>query len=161
MKGRKYIIKTEEFCVLDHDKNERYFLKETNPTVHSEINGVLKKAAEIEQIDDIYPETFIRNTKRSIYEKANIPEFIPVEVISEYNNKYCVCQELFFNHKFIVPKNRFFGELDALSAAYLDSFLDDRVLGNIKSLFNYFYECINPPFLVRIRNRFIKRKDTK
>lgn len=101
-----YLIPTEEFCAIDSNLKPMFMIKEIRPDIHCEINNCYKKAAEIEELNGIYPETFVNNTKKSIFEKNYLSSYIPVIVnkrIINDNKIYYKCSDLEFNYKFIIP----------------------------------------------------------
>ena len=151
--GKEYIISTEEFCAIDYNQERKFFLKETRPDLHEEMSKCLQKAAEIEEINDIFPETFINNTKHSIFDDNNIPEFIPIKVINKYKNtKYYICNDLICNKEFIIPNSLLQEEFTPLNMWKLDKFMISHNT-DINRLINRFDEVLNPPRNIRRKSK--------
>lgn len=164
--GRKgkdviYSIRIEEFCAIDNNFKTRYFLKETFPDVHNDISNMDYQAAMIEEINGIYPQTYVNNTRNYILnEKNNLPCVIPVKIIKKYDDYNYLCKDLFCNKKFIIPVTLLSVTLDSIASFGLDLFIDNFSDSKIKSNLTSFHADIY------CKNKFKpfvkgKKKDTK
>lgn len=155
---KEYVIPTEEFCAMDYNFKRKFFLKEVRPDVHKEISNCLQKAAEIEEINGIYPETFVNNTKHNVLTDNDIPKFIPVRVTNNYNkdNNYYICKDLFCEKEFIIPDYLLQTKFMPSDMWLLDQFMMEHNT-DISTLINVFTEKLNPPRNIKRR----LKKDTK
>lgn len=153
----RYIIDTEEFSAMDYSFKKRHFLKEIAPELHEDINAMWEKALKIEEINNIYPETYVNNSRTDIFDKYELPSIIPIEVIKEYKDNYYKCIDLFTKNKFIIPSELICEKFKPMDMYALDLFLIKHGDDNINICLNRFAEELNPPRKVRRK----LKKDTK
>ena len=153
--NNEFLIPIEEFCALNSSNERMFFIKTIRPDIHKELLDCLDQASQLLITNGEYPEAFIENTRMDILSKNNLPGYIPVKMIKEYNKKrYCVCRDLLSNNKFIVPANILKSDFNSIYKYYLD--LNPK--SEIKIFLDMYAMELNCPRKVKKR---LKTKDTK
>lgn len=156
-----YYVPTQEFCALDKNSKKQFFLKTVRPEVHDELNSCIQEAMNIHEYNGKYPETFLNNTTRGIFDENDLSLYIPVTIIKN-KKKYCICKDAFALKKFIVPKEILYISQDTMEKSLYNMYMYSNYWyshrNEMECMMDLFYNELNYPKKDKIKSR---KKDTK